>query len=533
MAESKKQSFLHGAALLAMATAIVKVIGALYKIPLKMIIGDQGYGYFATAYDIYSVLLLISTAGFPIAMSRMISQADALGHTNQVRRVYRTAQGIFLGLGIVSSLLMTVFCRQLAAFQHQPDAWASIACLGPCALLMCIMSAFRGLFQGHGDMRPTSNSQILEAVVKLVVGLTAAYVVMHYTGSKAMAAAGAITGVTVSCLFSSLYLGMKFVPAYKALPESDVVPQSYRSTAKGLLSIAVPITIGSAGLQFLAVIETNLYMGQLLGPIGMTQMEADISKGIYNMAQTIFNMPCAFMIPIATSILPAITAQLTLSDDKGVRETEESAARVVGLMTLPCAAGLMILARPVMALLGAYSGENLDVAEKLMAVLGFNSLLYGFIYYTNAVLQSHNQAHIPVINMLVCGILKLIAVYVFVGNPVIGIVGVPLGMTVCYIGISLLNVVAIRRLVPQKPRIFRNLIKPLVPTLIMSALTFASYRGLTALIGKDSSRVLLCAVPVLVGVLSYAVSVVLLKVITREDCLLLPKGEKIAKILHL
>ena len=145
MSDSKQeQSFLHGAALLAAATAIVKLIGALYKIPLKMIIGDQGYGYFITAYDIYSVLLMVSTAGLPIAMSRMISQADALGRTNQIRRIYKTAQRIFLGLGIVSSLLMTVFCHQLAAFQHQPDSWAAIACLGPCALLMCIMSAFRG-----------------------------------------------------------------------------------------------------------------------------------------------------------------------------------------------------------------------------------------------------------------------------------------------------------------------------------------------------------------------------------------------------
>ena len=282
MAESqKKQSFLHGAALLAMATAIVKVIGALYKIPLKLIIGDQGYGYFMTAYDIYSVLLMICTAGLPIAMSRMISEADALNHTNQIRRVYKTAQGIFLSLGMISTVLMVLFCRQLAAFQHQPDAWASIACLGPCALLMCIMSAFRGFFQGQGDMRPTSNSQILEAVIKLVVGLAAAYAVVYFTKSIAFAAAGAILGVTVSCLFSVLYLFGKFMPAYRSLPQSDDEPRSCSATAKGLLAIAVPITIGSAGLQLLTVIETNLYMGQLLTANGLSQDSADTMKGIY------------------------------------------------------------------------------------------------------------------------------------------------------------------------------------------------------------------------------------------------------------
>ena len=174
MSESKKQNFLQGTALLAMATAIVKVIGAIYKIPLNAIIGKQGFSYYSTAYEIYNVLLMISTAGLPVAMSRMISQASSLDHNNRIRRIYTTARSIFLGLGIAGSLLMTLFCRQLAQFQNQPDAWAAIGALGPCVLLICIMSTFRGFFQGHSNMLPTSVSQVIEAVVKLIVGMLAA-----------------------------------------------------------------------------------------------------------------------------------------------------------------------------------------------------------------------------------------------------------------------------------------------------------------------------------------------------------------------
>ena len=152
---SKKQSFLYGTAMLAMATAIVKIIGAIYKIPLNAIIGKQGFSYYSTAYEIYNVLLMISTAGLPVAMSRMISQASSLGHYNQVRRIFSTARTIFLALGITGSLLMTLFCRQLAAFQNQPDAWAAIGTLGPCVLLICVMSTFRGFFQGQSNMLPT------------------------------------------------------------------------------------------------------------------------------------------------------------------------------------------------------------------------------------------------------------------------------------------------------------------------------------------------------------------------------------------
>ncbi len=529
----KKQSFLHGAALLAMATAIVKLVGALYKIPLKMIIGDQGYGYFMTAYDIYSVLLMISTAGLPIAMSRLISQADALGHTNQIRRVYKTAQAIFLGLGIISSLLMTLFCHQLAAFQRQPDAWAAIACLGPCALLMCIMSAFRGFFQGQGNMRPTSNSQVLEAFIKLIVGLAAAYAVIRYTKSIALAAGGAIMGVTISCLFSVIYLFGKFRPAYRELPQSRDVPRSYGTTAKGLLVIAIPITIGSAGLQLLTVLETKLYMGQLLTANGLSQDAADTMRGIYGMAQTIFNMPCAFMIPIATSVLPTITAQLTLKHNKAVRRTEESAARIAGLLSLPCTVGLFLLARPVMALLGGYSGEKLDTAANLMRILSVSIFLYAIIQYTNAVLQSHGQAHIPVINMLLSGIMKLIVVYLLVGNPAIGIAGAPIGAALCYLCIAAMNLLAIRRVVPQKPALMKNLLRPLIPSAIMGLAVFGSYKGLSALLGQGASNVLLCGIPIIIGALVYFVAVVYFRAVTKADCCLLPKGEKIAKLLRL
>ena len=275
----KKQNFLHGAALLAMATAVVKVIGALYKIPLKMIIGDQGFGYFNTAYEIYSVLLMISTAGLPIAMSRMISQASSLDRYQQVKKVYKTARAIFLGLGIISSALMFLFCRELAQFQRQPDATTAILCLSPCALLMGLISTFRGFFQGQGNMRPTSVSQVLEAVCKLVVGLALAYVLMKYTNSVALAAGGAILGVTTSCLVSVVYLFGKFRPAYRSLPQTQEETDSYKRAAKGLLSIAVPITVGSAGLQLLTVLETNLYMGQLLTANGLSQDTADTMKG--------------------------------------------------------------------------------------------------------------------------------------------------------------------------------------------------------------------------------------------------------------
>ena len=526
----KKQNFLQGTAMLAMATAIVKVIGALYKIPLNAIIGEQGFGYFNTAYDIYNVLLMISTAGLPVAMSRMISQASSLRHYNQVRRIYHTAQGIFLALGIIGTLLMTLFCRQLARFQNQPDAWAAIGALGPSVLLICVMSTFRGFFQGQSNMIPTSISQVLEAVVKLLVGMAAALMLLKTTSSVPLAAGGAILGVTASCLVSSIYLFSRFRKSFAALPQTQEEPRSFGDTAKGLMLIAIPITFGSAVLQLLTMLETKIYMGQLLN-LGYTQSAADTMRGIYGMCITIFNMPCAFITPITISIIPAITAQLTLCNDEEAKATEESAVRITGLISMPCTFGLALLAQPVTALLGRYSGANLELATKLMAILAVSLIFNATVVVTTAIMQAHGHAGRPVLNMLIGGVLNLIAVFILTGNPYIHILGTPIGILLCYISIAGLNLYSIRTLLDHPPAILRNLSRSFLSAVIMGIFVTGALFGLKAL--HIRSSLILCAVPVLVGVVVYGFAAVKLRAITREDCLLLPKGAKIAKLLKL
>ena len=526
----KKQNFLQGTAMLAMATAIVKVIGALYKIPLNAIIGEQGFGYFNTAYDIYNVLLMISTAGLPVAMSRMISQASSLRHYNQVRRIYHTAQGIFLALGIIGTLLMTLFCRQLARFQNQPDAWAAIGALGPSVLLICVMSTFRGFFQGQSNMIPTSISQVLEAVVKLLVGMVAALMLLKTTSSVPLAAGGAILGVTASCLVSSIYLFSRFRKSFAALPQTQEEPRSFGDTAKGLMLIAIPITFGSAVLQLLTMLETKIYMGQLLN-LGYTQSAADTMRGIYGMCITIFNMPCAFITPITISIIPAITAQLTLCNDEEAKATEESAVRITGLISMPCTFGLALLAQPVTALLGRYSGANLELATKLMAILAVSLIFNATVVVTTAIMQAHGHAGRPVLNMLIGGVLNLIAVFILTGNPYIHILGTPIGILLCYISIAGLNLYSIRTLLDHPPAILRNLSRSFLSAVIMGIFVTGALFGLKAL--HIRSSLILCAVPVLVGVVVYGFAAVKLRAITREDCLLLPKGAKIAKLLKL
>ena len=555
----KKQSFLHGAALLAIATVVVKVIGAIYKLPLKHILDDDGFAYFSSAYEIYNLLLLISTAGLPVAMSRMISQASSLGDKADMKKVYNTSRAIFLALGAVSTALMMVFCKQLAASQEMPEASLAIFCLAPCAFLMGIISTYRGFFQGQGNMIPTSVSQVIEAIFKLGFGLLGAWLIVTLGGAVPMAAAGAILGVTVSCLVSAAYLFTVFHK--QADPEVLQLrqPGFHGITAKKLLAIAVPITIGAAGLQLLTVIEISVYMDRLVAllnsgelntplvqeiranilasakePLSDAELSSKIAanmKGVYNFSQSIYNLPNSFITPITVSVIPAITSQLTLDNPMGARETAESSARITSLIALPCAVGLILLAEPIMALLGSYTGGKLTLATHLMAILGISTFLRGAVLTTNAIMQAYNHPNIPVINMLSCGVLRLVVVYFLVGNPHIGILGVPIGTALSNLCIAILNIFCIHRILAEKPRITTSLLRSLLPAAIMGVVAWGSWMGLK-FVGM-TSRLILCGAPVALGGVTYLFCAILLGSITYSDCLLLPKGEKIAKLLRL
>lgn len=181
----KKQSFLQGVAVLTAATIIVKLLGFIYKVPLQNILQERGFGYFNTAYDVYNVLLMISTTGLPVAVSRMISQAQALENYAQIRKIYSVSMKVFLTIGVIGTLVMLVFCKPLSVMvTTNENSWAAIAALSPCVLLICIVSAHRGFFQGQSNMTPTSVSQVYEAMIRVAFGLGGAYLMLKTRQSR-------------------------------------------------------------------------------------------------------------------------------------------------------------------------------------------------------------------------------------------------------------------------------------------------------------------------------------------------------------
>ncbi|MCI6759593.1 MAG: polysaccharide biosynthesis protein, partial [Clostridiales bacterium] len=533
----KKQTFLQGTAVLAMATVLVKLMGFLFKVPLNNIIGEDGFGYFNTAYDVYNVLLMISTTGLPVAMSRMISQAQTLGNHAQIKRIYRTSLYVFLTIGMVGSLGMLIFCRQLSVMvTTNENSWAAIAALAPCVLLICLVSAYRGFFQGQSNMTPTSVSQIFEAVTRLVVGLGLAWLVMKLTGEAAvraqgivlasgetaqdygditLAAGGAILGVTLGSLISVVYLHHKFRQSNQILSLGGGTAKSTRSTMKELLSIAVPITLGSAGLQIINLFDTMIYMRRLTGALQWTEKMADSAKGVYNFCQTVFALPCSFIPTITIAVIPAITASLTRKDLAEAKATSESSVRTMALIAMPCAAGLFVMAEPVIRLLcSTYTEDKIQLAATMLAILGLTVIFNSLVLLLNAIMQAHGDVVTPVVNMLIGGIIKIIVNYILVGQPNLNIVGAPIGTFICYISITALDLIAMKRHISARPAIFKNIIRPGLASAIMGAATFMVYRVLSNAI---SSWKLACLLSLAFAVVLYAVLVVFLRCLTYED----------------
>ena len=548
----KKQSFLQGAAILALGTILVKLMGFLFKTPLQMIITEAGFGYFNTAYDVYNVLLMISTTGLPVAMSRMISQAQALGNHAQIRKIYTSSRLVFLIIGIAGSLGMLLLCRPLSVMvTTNENSWAAIAALSPCVLLICMISAYRGFFQGQSNMTPTTVSQIIEALLRLTVGLGAAWLVMKLTGEAAvreqhitlaagesalrygditLGAGAGILGVTAGCFVSAVYLHSRFRRAGRALDTSLGEALSTRRTIKLLLAIAIPITLGSAGLQIINLFDTMIYMRRLTGALAWTAKAADTAKGVYGYCQTIFALPCSLITPITISSIPAITAALTLGNTTEARATEESAIRTMALIAMPCAAGLFVLAGPIVRLLTAYGESSLAMATPVLTVLGATVIFNSTVLLFNAILQAHGNVTTPVINMLIGGLVKIAVNYVLVAVPELNITGAAIGTLVCYIVITLLDVLALRRCLAEKPRILPNLARPLLASVLMGAATYLVHGLVSKVI---TSARLSCLIALAFAVVSYVVLALALRCVRYEDCLLLPKGEKIAKILRI
>ena len=536
MAEAKKQNFLHGAVILTAGLVIIKILGAVYKIPLGNILGDDGYGIFLAAYNVYSVFYTVSTAGVPVALSRLIAAADANDRPMQIRRYFRVAVGAFFLIGLVCSLVMFLFPTELAAMIKQPKAAQSIWALSPSVLLCCMLAVYRGYMQGHSNMVPTAVSQVVEVLFKVLFGLGLVMVLTNMGKSLPVRCAAAISGVTVGSLMSLAYLIFYKFRNYSDKPltaEETDIPDSTGKTVKTLLVIAIPISIGASVQAVINLIDTWQVMGLLQSAAGFAQETAEVLYGVYGKAQTLYNLPATIISALSVSVVPAVAAQYALKNFEGAKSTAETALRITAVLALPMAVGLSVLSRPIMKVIywdAAAQGGT------LLMMLGAASFFLCMVTVMTGILQAGGKERLPVIAAVIGGVVKVLLNRVLIAIPTVTVYGAAISTLCCFASICVLDVFFIKRCFGEYPHLGRILGRPLVSTAVMGVTAVGVYKACSLVLGTEPGRLMMLvelAVAILAAVIVYFVMVIVTRSITAEDLKLIPKGEKIAKLLKM
>lgn len=544
MSTTKKQSFLGGAAILASAVAVVKAIGFFYKIPLNNILGEEGKTYFDSAYQIYNVLLSISTAGLPIALSKLVSEAQAKGRENEKRRLFSTAIWIFFALGLAGFAIMSLGTGWVAARLHNESAYWAIKALSPAVFCVCLLACMRGYTQGQGDMTPTAVSQVLEALCKLGIGLALAWYIFRAGMGQEFVAAGAILGVTIGTVLSMLFL-IAYLLTHRSPGERLDVPAGRAVLARRILAIGVPITLSNSAMSIINLVDTSIVMGRLQDGLGLTEEAAAALKGAYGYAMDMLNLPPAFVFPVTMSLIPVAAAALARKDHREVDRIVSSAFRLIAILALPCGVGLSVLSTPIMRLVLPARPEAALAAGPHLRVLGLACIFVCLMNLTNAILQTYGKVHLPVLTVILGGLVKIVLNYLLVGEPEINIHGAPISTLCCYLVIAGLNLSLVWLYSPEKPRYLQIFFKPVLASALMGGGAWAVHgfvsRALSgAFLGAatearaaylTNAAATLCGI--LAGVAVYAVLVVVLRILRAEDLKTVPHGAKLAKLLHL
>ena len=549
-AKNTKKNFLNGALILTAALIIVKVIGFIYKIPLMNMLGGDGYGYYNDAYQVYSLLFVISTGGIPVAIAKLVSESNAVGRIHEPKKILSLSLKVFAAVGIIGTLVLIFFSKWFAeVVVKTPGSTISIIAIAPAIFFVSLGASFKGFFQGYKDMKPTAVYQVLEAASKLL-GLGAVFILisMGYKSASVLAC-GAILGVTFGSMVSTTYMFIRFYFGKDPVLTNVQNPIENRKNGvifKAMLKIAIPVTLSSSIMTLTSTIDMISVKQALINsglPV-LSEAQIDALKesgqrfvltansayGAYTGCTTsLFNLPPTITQTIGISVLPFISELFAKNQKSEAYKNMDSSMRIVSLIAAPCAIGMSFFSFPILSLLFGSKPDEVALAAPAFSILALGIYLVAMSYPTSLFLQACGRVNTPLIAMGIGAVLKLVTNYVLVSQPALRINGAPFGTLLCYGSILIINLVMLYRTQRYKPQIISVFIKPLLSSVIAVGAAFAVYQF--ALIRFLPLKLAAVAGIGIAGIL-YVILIFVFKALSRDDVALLPKGEKIASVLE-
>lgn len=440
----------RGVAFLTLSNIIVKFAGLLFKIPLTALIGEEGMGYFNSAYTIFTWLYMLSTAGLPTAAAMMISRSAAAGRRNEIKRIFGVSMSIFVILGLVGSAAMVFGSGLFAGLMKVEKSRMAMIAIAPTLIFICQSAALRGYFQGFGEVRPHALSQIAEALGKLALGVALAKWAVGQGCAPEICAAWAAIGLTVGVGAGMLVLYLSLIFTKKSLGK-DIISDSptsgqmsYGGIAKRLAAAAIPIALSSSVMSLTSLLDT-LVMTRRLHDIGLSQAETIAIYGNYSsLAVPMFNLPPVLIYPLTYALMPELAACVERGDTNRARELCRNAAGATALISLPCVMGMCALSEPILGLL--FAPELAERGAAMLTLLSPSSFFICVLALTNTILQACGHERVPLAAMLIGSAVKLGSSWLLI--PILGKYGTPVSTFLCYFVICVISVGAIARLTP-------------------------------------------------------------------------------------
>jgi len=508
-----QKSILGGASILGIAGIICKLVGVVYKVPLAWVLGDGGMGTYHLVFPTYNLLLTISSAGIPVAISRMVSAYLNTDDPRNAKRVFKCALGLLSCLGALATLIMLVGADALSHQVNDPDSRLGFMAIAPSVFLVCVMSAFRGFMQGQQNMTPTAMSQLIEQVGKVAVALPLAAWGNRY--GIAWGAAGALLGTTLTegiALIYMLVLYLKRRGSFNRIPQGAAPAEPMGKLAKSLTFTAIPITLGACIVPLSGTVDSMMMLGRMMVS-GLNETVAREWYGAYaGYVLTWINVPTALVVAVAMSLVPAISGALAREDHKALRHQANLGLKMSFLIGFPCSIGMSVLSREILAFFYEHSmkPENLTVASELLAVSALTVVLFSAVQSTSAILQGVKKQRIPMYTLMVGVAVKIVLNYTLTAIPGVNIHAAPISSLVCYT-VSLVPNLYYTLKYTGMPFDWQGcLARPLAASLGMGLAVW----GLKALLpaGRLTTMVLVAA-----GVAVFAVLAVVFKAVSKDD----------------
>lgn len=534
--KKKKNTFAKNVLMLMFSQVLIKLLGLIYRLAITNVkgFGDVGNGYYSAGYQVYAVLLIISSQGIPGAVSKLVSNKVAKGKYNEAHRVFKISMVVFGIIGFIASLLLLLSANFVSSkILNVPDVSYVLKVLSPAIFFVCVSAVIRGYFAGLGTMKASSISQALEQFFNCVLTITFVYALVGK--EPYIMAAGGNLSTTLAILISFSYLIVFYKKNIKEWREEsdDVVittKEANKKMVKMIIATAIPLTVGSVISVVTSFIDTVTvsnciqiaYSGILKSKI-LLEKEAMRLTGILSKVDTLVNLPLAVNLSFYSALIPEITAAISKKDFKSASKKISFSISSSLLILIPCAIGFIVLADPILKMLypNASDGAHiLQIAAVTMVFVGINHTIQGSLF-------GLGKMYTPALALLIGCVIKIGLNLVLITNPNINIYGAVISSFICQFVVFMIVYITMKRNIKVKFEPVKHIVKPLLAGLIMGSVIFFINYLFNGVIRNS----ILTIINIMIGAVVYLISVFALKILSKDEILMLPKGEKIYNLL--